>query len=345
MASIDRLVTASYADIAPSFASPPHHCGTGAAVLGRAEIGSGAWLGSASVIRADGNYVQIGSNFFLGRHGTVHINQHFYPTHIGDQVTAADHSVIHACDIGDNCILERGTVVLDGSTVEPGVMLAPGSVVYPRSKLKGGWLYAGQPAKQVRKLESGELDRHHARIRAAGDCGASLFTGNTFAADAKKMFFVAPTAQVTGNVITGKEAGIWYGCNIDAGAHSISIGARTNIQDNSSLVATNSDSSLGDDVTIGHNVTMRDCVIGSNCLIGIGSQLAPGTIVEEGVMVAAGSRTLRDQTLQSGYLWAGQPARQLAPLDTRKRDMMAGTIEGYVLFAAKFREEKHSVGL
>ena len=92
---------------------------------------------------------------------------------------------------------------------------------------------------------------------------------------------------------------------------------------------------LGADTTIGHNVTMADCMIGDRCLIGIGSLVAPGTIVEDDVFLAAGASTSPGQVLSSGHLYGGQPARVIAPLDERKRELIRHTIGTYCDYASE----------
>jgi carbonic anhydrase/acetyltransferase-like protein (isoleucine patch superfamily) len=160
------LLILPYGGVEPSFGGAPVHAGAGAAVLGRVTLGSRAWLGARAVVRGDGHYVEIGDDFRLGAGGTVHIAHDLYPTHIGAGVTAGRNSVIHACDVGDGCWIGRDVVILDGSRIGPGAALADGSLVFPRSELEGGWLYEGQPARPVRRLEAGELEALHARARA-----------------------------------------------------------------------------------------------------------------------------------------------------------------------------------
>lgn len=328
---------AAYQGTWPDFKGPPAFAREGAVVLGRSTLGGGAELGAWSVIRADGHFIQIGEDFHLGEHATVHIAHDVYPTHIGDRVTAGTGAVIHACTVGDGCVVERNSVILDGSTIGPGAVISAGSIVFPRSELEGGWLYSGSPAKPVARVPASELEGHHRKTRAE----VAKIAMDDGGPQTSLTCFVAPSARVHGAVTVGNSVGIWYGCCIDAGVHRITIGDRTNIQDNSILTCDTDEIVLGPDVTIGHNVTLTDCVIESGSLVGIGSVIASGTIVESDVLVAAGSQTEPGQRLTGGQVWAGRPARSIAKMDDRRRKMLAETLRNYCDYAERFRASPH----
>lgn len=336
---------APYGGTHPAFASRPAVMAPGAAVLGRATIGTDARLGPCAVIRADGHFVRIGNAFLLGAHATVHIAHDVYPTIVGDGVTAEDNAVIHACEVEDDCFFGQGAVVLDGSHIGRGAVVTADSIVYPRSRLEGGWLYAGQPAKPVRRLEPGELADWHSRARAAAVEGWPVGTGRP-SGGYKDLgdVFIAKTASMAGDVAAGEHVGIWYGCRIDAGAFHISIGASSNIQDNSTIRCVSRSVTVGPHTTLGHNVSLTDCEIGSHSLIGIGAQVTTDVVVEDDVLLAAGARTEPGQVLTSGWIWGGRPARKLSALDKTKRAMMSGTIETYRNYAQAFRKVQEAAG-
>lgn len=328
---------AAYGGVSPRFGGKPAFAGTGAVVLGRATLGSGAWLGAWSVVRADGHHVEIGDDVHLGEHATVHIAHDVYPTRIGDRVTAGPGAVIHACEVGDECVLERDAVILDGSRVGAGAVLSAGSVVFPRSELEGRWLYAGSPARPIAPITASECKGYHRKVRNEDAMRQPQGRGSRIALDC----FVAPTACVRGKVTAGADVGIWYGCRLDAGAHRIAIGDGTNIQDNSIATCRDADVLIGADVTIGHNVTLTDCVVEAASLVGIGAMIAPGTVVESDVLVAAGAHTEVGQRLTAGQVWAGRPARPIGPMDDRKRAMLAETLPTYREYARRFRQTPH----
>jgi carbonic anhydrase/acetyltransferase-like protein (isoleucine patch superfamily) len=336
---IDDLLPlrAEYDGISPDLKGNLAFAGTGAVVLGKTTLGTDAWLGAWSVLRADGHYIQIGEDFHLGEHATVHIAHGIYPTNIGNRVTAGKGAVIHACTVEDDCVIERDAIILDGSHVGKGAVLAAGSVVFPRSELEGGWLYSGSPAKPVARVTTTELESYHSKTRNDGTIAHASRNDPQSTVDC----FVAPTARVTGKISVGGGVGVWYGCQLSAGSHQIVIGDGSNVQDNTIITCEKADVVIGSDVTIGHNVTLSDCIIESGSLIGIGSLIAPGTVVESDVLVAAGTQTEPGQRLSSGQVWAGRPARPIGQMDQRKRDIMAITLPHYRDYAVKFARTPH----
>jgi carbonic anhydrase/acetyltransferase-like protein (isoleucine patch superfamily) len=328
------LLVMPYAGTTPTFGSAPRSS-RGAAVLGRASLGKGAVLGEYAVIRADGHYVAIGDNFWLGRHATVHIAHNVYPTHIGDNVTALQNSIIHACDVGSNCFIGRDVVVLDGSKVADDVVLADGSIVFPRSVLESGWLYAGQPAKPVRRLEPGELQAARESGRTAIEDDRAAVAAES-SIDSHGDLFLALTARTQGHFSFGAGVGIWFGCDLDAGHYRISVGDGANIQDNTIIRSAERPVTIGRQATIGHNVTMVDCEVADRSLIGMGANVAAGTLVQEDVLLAAGACTTPGQILESGWLYGGRPARQLSKLDENKRRIITSTWPVYMDYARSF---------
>ena len=129
-----------------------------------------------------------------------------------------------------------------------------------------------------------------------------------------------------------------FSCVFDAGASTISIGAETNIQDNTFITCSDGPFSIGARSVIGHNVRLASAHIGENCLIGIGAVIAAGTVVENNVFVAAGTVTQPGQRLEGGGFYAGDPARRVSELDARKAQMIRLTVEGYRENAGVFRK-------
>lgn len=326
-----------YDSIQPRFAGENRLCGHGSCVLGKVEIGARALLGTNSVIRADGHYVHIGDSFCLGENGTVHIAHDLYPTHIGDRVTVGQNAVVHACDVGNDCVIEDDAVILDGSTVENGVVVEKGAVVFPRSKLESSHVYAGVPAKPVRAIGSDECEARAAQLRE--EVARSILAGEEAPSPRVNLpddVFIARTATLNGAVELESGASIFYGCQLEANDFTIRIGHDVNMQDNTRIRCEAGDFTIGASSTIGHNADLYDCRIGERSLIGIGCTVNSGTIVNDDVLLAAGAVTEPGQNLESGWIWAGRPARPLAKLDDAKREMMHGIIGHYRNYAEAF---------
>lgn len=112
------------------------------------------WFGA--VLRGDENYICVGKGTNIQDNCTVHINSGEYPTHIGEYVTVGHNAVIHACTIGDYCLIGIGAIVLDGAEIGDYTIIGAGSVVTGGKKIPSGVLVLGSPGKVVRELTSEE---------------------------------------------------------------------------------------------------------------------------------------------------------------------------------------------
>jgi gamma-carbonic anhydrase len=331
--------TLPFNGIWPRLAAEPHYCGSHVSLLGRIQLGERALLGAGAVIRADGHFVRIGDDFCLGALSTVHIAHDVYPTIVGDKAVVGWNAVVHACTVGDNCVIEDEVVVLDGSVVDDNVLIEARSTVFPRSKLKSGFAYAGSPAEPVRELAPGELDDRAAAIRAAVAQPSSP-DENDGAGNGDSVphtIFIARTARLAGGRELGARSGVFFGCQLDAHQARIAVGENTNVQDNTRIDASEGAVIIGPDTTIGHNVHLRACQIGRHALIGIGADVAAGTIVDDDVLLAAGAITAPQQRLESGWLWGGRPARPIAKLTDARRQAMRDIVQHYCGYGAAYR--------
>ena len=333
-----------YAGIVPSFATPLAHTGEGSAILGRVTLGRHASIGARTVLRADGHDVKAGDDFFAGARTTLHIAHEVFPCIVGDRVTVGDDACVHACMLGSNIIVGDRTVILDGAIIGDNVIFEPGSTVFPGKRIDGGHVYAGSPAKMVRPVEAGEVAKRREAMLATHKDKAAI-GGSSISASSQidPSVFVASTARVRGRVIAAASTSIWFSNDFDVGEAGVSIGLRTNVQDNTVIRATSRGVTIGADTTVGHNVTIEDSTIGNHCLIGIGSFVAQGTVVEDHVLLAAAARTEPGQVLDSGWLYAGTPAKKLAPLDQGKRDLIEMIIGHYCQYAIDYKAAEEAL--
>jgi carbonic anhydrase/acetyltransferase-like protein (isoleucine patch superfamily) len=66
--------------------------------------------------------------------------------------------VVHACTVGDYCLIGIGAIILDDAVLENYVMLGAGALVPPGKRLESGYLYVGSPARQIRPLKDAEKE-------------------------------------------------------------------------------------------------------------------------------------------------------------------------------------------
>ena len=162
----------------------------------------------------------------------------------------------------------------------------------------------------------------------------------------KKSAWIAPSADVVGNVKIGKDSSIWFGVVIRADVHKIRIGKRTSIQDLSMIHVTHykkddmSDGNptiIGDDVTIGHKVMLHGCEIQNGCLIGMSATILDGAVIGQGSIVGAHSLVTSNKIFPPHSLIMGSPAKVVKTLSDDEVQNLLEHAKRYV----KFKEEYH----
>ncbi len=164
-----------------------------------------------------------------------------------------------------------------------------------------------------------------------------VFSYKEFIPNIHESVFVAPSADIIGDIIIGKNSSVWFNVTIRADVHFIRIGESTNVQDNSILHVTNGVHPLiiEDNVTIGHNVSLHGCTIGNTTLIGIGAIVLDDAEIGENSIVGAGSLVRESKKFPPGVLIAGSPAEI-------KRDLKDYEIQKNKLYATNYIEYSQS---
>lgn len=133
---------------------------------------------------------------------------------------------------------------------------------------------------------------------------------------ASDRFWVAPDAQIIGDVRLGEDVGIWFGAVLRGDNDPIIIGARSNIQDG---VMVHTDPgmgvSIGEGCTIGHHAIIHGCTIGSYALIGMGATILNGARIGNNCLVGANALVTEGKTFPDNSLIVGSPARVVRTLD------------------------------
>ena len=150
--------------------------------------------------------------------------------------------------------------------------------------------------------------------------------------------YVDELALVLGQVTLGDDASIWPFAVLRGDVNSISVGARTSIQDNTVVHVTHDGpyspggvpTIIGDDVTVGHSVTLHACTIGNRVLIGMGAIVLDRVVIEDDVMVAAGSLVSPGKRLKSGWLYRGSPATPTRELTSDEIASLRYSAQNYV---------------
>ncbi|MEO7426757.1 MAG: gamma carbonic anhydrase family protein [Fibrobacteria bacterium] len=142
--------------------------------------------------------------------------------------------------------------------------------------------------------------------------------------------FLAPSADIIGEVRLGEDASVFFQCVLRADINHITVGARTNIQDHTTVhVASDLGTTIGDDVSIGHGCIIHACRLGNRILMGMGAIIMDGATIGDNCLIAAGSLIPKGKTFPSGTLIMGNPAKAV-------RDLTLEEIAGLAKLAAKY---------
>lgn len=155
-----RPFESTYPDIHPTV-----YVDDSAVVIGNVTIGKQSSIWPLTVIRGDIQTISIGKRTNIQDGSVLHVTHGSKfstpdgrPLVIGDDVTIGHKAVLHACTIGNSCLIGMGTIILDGAIIENEVMIAAGSLVPPQKTLSSGYLWMGSPIKKVRKLSQKEIE-------------------------------------------------------------------------------------------------------------------------------------------------------------------------------------------
>ena len=163
--------------------------------------------------------------------------------------------------------------------------------------------------------------------------------------DIDKSTFVAPSADIIGEVEIGTDSSIWFGCVVRGDINCIKIGKRTNIQDLSMLHVTHftkedrSDGNptiIGDDVTIGHRVMLHGCEVQNACLIGMSATILDGAIIGEESIVGAGSLVTKNKKFPPRSLIVGSPAKRIRELSDEEVASLYESAKNYVDYKNRY---------
>lgn len=159
--------------------------------------------------------------------------------------------------------------------------------------------------------------------------------------------WVAPSADVVGDVTCGKECSIWFGTVIRGDVHFITIGDRVSIQDLSMVHVTHhkkADRSdgyptiIGNDVTIGHRVMLHGCTIEDACLIGMSATILDGAVIGKESIVGAGALVTKNKVFPPRSLIMGSPAKVVRELNDEEVKELYASASRYVEFKSHYQK-------
>ena len=150
--------------------------------------------------------------------------------------------------------------------------------------------------------------------------------------------YIDQSAVILGDITLADDVSIWPLVAARGDVNTMTIGARTNIQDGTVLHVTRKSEHnpngnpliIGCDVTVGHKCMLHGCTLGDRILVGMGAIIMDGAVIESDVFIGAGSLVPPNKTLSSGYLYVGNPVKKMRPLKDSEAAFLKQSAINYV---------------
>lgn len=143
--------------------------------------------------------------------------------------------------------------------------------------------------------------------------------------------FIAPGAQIIGEVIIGSGTSVWHNAVIRGDMAGIRIGKNSNIQDNSVVhVASGFPTIIGDYVTVGHGAIIHGCIIGDKVLVGMNATILDGAEIGDGCIIGANALVPQGKKIPPNSMVLGVPGKVAKTLS-------ADDVAGLEAHALKYR--------
>lgn len=151
--------------------------------------------------------------------------------------------------------------------------------------------------------------------------------------------WVAPSAIVLGRVIMKAQSSAWFGAVLRGDNEPITIGARSNVQDNAVLhTDPGMPLTLGEGVTVGHQAMLHGCTIGDNSLIGIGATILNRAVIGKNCIIGAHALITEDKVIPDNSLVVGSPGKVVRTLSEPQIAMLQVNADVYVKNSERFRQ-------
>jgi carbonic anhydrase/acetyltransferase-like protein (isoleucine patch superfamily) len=124
-----------------------------AVIVGDVKIGKECSIWWSAVVRGDVNKITIGDKTNIQDGAVIHCTYKKAATIIGNKVSIGHKAIVHGCTIEDSALVGMGAIVMDNAVVQSGSIVAAGAVVLENTIVESGYIYAGVPAKKVKKIE------------------------------------------------------------------------------------------------------------------------------------------------------------------------------------------------
>jgi len=150
--------------------------------------------------------------------------------------------------------------------------------------------------------------------------------------------WVAPDANVIGNVVLGARSSVWFGSTIRGDNEAIIVGEGANIQDDCVLhTDPGFPLTIGADCTIGHKAMLHGCTVGEASLIGMGAIVLNGAVIGRNCLIGAGALIPEGKVIPDNALVMGAPGKVVRELGPETEQMLRRSARHYQQNASRFR--------
>jgi carbonic anhydrase/acetyltransferase-like protein (isoleucine patch superfamily) len=152
--------------------------------------------------------------------------------------------------------------------------------------------------------------------------------------------WVAPDANVIGNVVLEAGASIWFCATLRGDNEVIHVGQGSNVQENCVFhTDMGFPLTIGQNCTIGHKVMLHGCTIGNNSLVGMGATILNGAKIGNNCLIGAGALITENKVIPDGSLVMGAPGKVVRELDAAAHQMLTASALHYAENAGRFRRD------
>lgn len=117
-----------------------------------------------AVLRADIAPIRVGARTNVQDGAILHVADDL-PCVIGDDVTIGHAAVVHACRIGDRCLIGMGAIILNGTVVGDECIIGAGALIPGGKTIPARSLVLGNPGRVVRSVTDEEVEGLRAQAR------------------------------------------------------------------------------------------------------------------------------------------------------------------------------------
>ncbi|MAM60622.1 gamma carbonic anhydrase family protein [Maritimibacter sp. UBA3975] len=157
--------------------------------------------------------------------------------------------------------------------------------------------------------------------------------------------WIAPDANVIGDVVLEAGASVWFGATLRGDNERLTVGRGSNVQENCVFhTDIGFPLTIGENVTVGHKAMLHGCTVGDGSLIGMGATVLNGAKIGKGCLIGAGALVTEGKEIPDGSMVLGSPGKVARELGEAQRKALIASAEHYQDNMRRFRSGLKSIG-